>query len=51
MAHSTSFARTSLWLSCAKTTLMANRRTQVKKDDSPRTDGIGLLIAGTQAAR
>jgi hypothetical protein len=30
---------------------MANWRNQVKKDDSSRKDEIGLLIAGTQAAR
>ena len=34
-----------------KPTLIANRRNQVKKDDSSRKDEIGLLIAGTQAAR
>jgi hypothetical protein len=33
------------------TTLMASQRNQAEKDDSPRKDEIGLLIAGTQAAR
>ena len=35
----------------SKPTLIANRRKQVKKDDSSREDEIGLPLAGTQAAR
>jgi hypothetical protein len=51
MANCTGLARAILYLSCAMTTLMASQRNQAKKDDSPRKDEIGLLIAETQAAR